>query len=58
MKQKLTVDEVLALVQKKAREVDDVRVYYALRKMNLRFLTPATVKVVKYAVALTSLVSP
>jgi len=57
MEQKLTADEVLALVQKKAREFDDVRVY-ALRKMNLRFLTPATVKVVKYAVALTSLVSP
>ena len=58
MEGELRVEDVLALVHEKAKEVDDVRVYYALRKMKLRYLTPATVKVVKYAVALTELGLP
>jgi len=58
VEEELTTEDVLALVHEKAREVDEVRVYYALRKMKLRFLTSEVVDVVKYAVTLTELGLP
>jgi hypothetical protein len=48
----------LALAQEKAKEVDEARVYYTLRKMRLRFIRSSAVKVVKYAVALMELGLP
>ena len=58
MEEGLKFEDVLALVQEKAKEVDETRVYYALRKMKLRFIMARTVKVVRYAVALTELGLP
>jgi hypothetical protein len=58
MEQELTVEDVLAMVEEKAKEVDEIKVYYSLRKMRLRHLKSATVKAVKYAVALTELGLP
>jgi hypothetical protein len=34
VEEELTTEDVLALVHEKAREVDEVRVYYALRKVS------------------------
>jgi hypothetical protein len=58
MEEDLTIEDVLALAQEKAKEVDEARVYYTLRKMRLRFIRSSAVKVVKYAVALMELGLP
>jgi hypothetical protein len=58
MEQELAVEDVLALAREKAEEVDEAKVYFALRKMKLKHLTSSTVEAVKYAVALTELGLP
>jgi hypothetical protein len=58
MEQELAVEDVLALVKEKSEEVDEVKVYFTLRKMKLKHLKSSTIEAVKYAVALTELGLP
>jgi len=54
----LRPEDVMAIIEKKAKEVEDERVYFTLRKMKLKYIKPATIEVIKRIIALDELGLP
>jgi len=48
----LTLEDLKDMVHTKARGIDEVRIFYSLKKLGVKWFKPQTVKVLKYCLAM------
>jgi len=48
----LTLEDLKGMVRTKAREIDEVRIFYTLRKLGIKWFKPQTINVLKYCIAM------
>jgi len=48
----LTLEDLKDMVHTKAKEVDEVRIFYTLKKLGIKWFKPQTVRVLKYCIAM------
>jgi len=50
----IPLEELISRIKERARNLDEVRIYFTLKKMGVKYFNPETVETIKYIIALHS----